>query len=39
MISKYDVGKYENFKQVFGKNPLIWLLPITIKKYLVVDGI
>jgi hypothetical protein len=23
----YDKGKYYNFVSVFGKNPLLWLLP------------
>jgi len=26
--SPYDVGPYQNWKQVFGDNPLFWFLPI-----------
>ena len=25
---RYDLGCYENFKQVFGKSPLLWVLPV-----------
>ena len=27
-VSMFDVGAYENFKQVFGSNLLCWFLPI-----------
>jgi hypothetical protein len=27
-INEYDQGCYNNFVAVFGKNPLIWFLPI-----------
>jgi hypothetical protein len=26
--SRYDISYWENFKQVYGSNPLTWLLPI-----------
>lgn len=28
----YNVGPYNNFTQVFGKNPLLWSVPIETKK-------
>ena len=37
-LNPYDVGTYKNFVQVFGSNPLIWLLPIKIQKYEVGNG-
>lgn len=27
----YDMGMYYNFIQIFGKNPLLWLLPVFMK--------
>jgi hypothetical protein len=27
----YDMGVYYNFIQIFGKNPWLWLLPVTLK--------
>jgi hypothetical protein len=27
-ISRYDLGYWENFKQVYGWNPLFWFIPI-----------
>ena len=29
--NKYNKGFYSNLQEVFGKNPLIWLIPITLK--------
>lgn len=33
--SPYDVDSYENFKAVFGKNPLLWFLPFRAN----IDGL
>ena len=35
----YDVGGFENLKQVFGNNKLIWFLPIYPKSTQVCDGV
>lgn len=32
-VSMYDIGKWNNFTQVFGSNPLFWLLPIRCDAY------
>lgn len=32
-VSMYDFGKWNNFIQVFGVNPLLWLLPIRSDSY------
>ncbi len=29
-VSMFDVGVYENFKQVYGGNLFYWFLPLTI---------
>jgi len=29
--NKYDKGAFKNFQEVFGKNLLLWLIPITFK--------
>jgi hypothetical protein len=31
--SKYDISIWENFKQVYGWNPIFWLLPIDAQTY------
>ena len=38
-LSVYDVGKAENFLQVFGTNKLLWLLPVFPESTHRVDGI
>jgi len=30
-IVNYDMGIYYNFIQIFGKNPWLWFLPVTLK--------
>jgi hypothetical protein len=27
-MSRYDIGYWENFKQVYGSNPLLWFIPV-----------
>ncbi len=31
-LSRYNIGHFENFKQVFGSYMLLWFLPISIDK-------
>lgn len=35
----YDVGKYENFVQVFGTNPILWPFPVAPGEYRKGDGV
>lgn len=35
----YDVGPYENFVQVFGTNPLLWLIPVSPAEYQKGNGV
>jgi len=30
-VVNYDMGVYYNFIQIFGKNPWLWFLPVTLK--------
>jgi len=32
--NKYDLGFINNFLQVFGNNPILWIFPIDRKNYL-----
>lgn len=29
VLSKYDMGRYYNWLQVYGNNVLLWFIPIT----------
>jgi len=31
-LSRYNIGYFENFKQVFGSYMILWFLPISIDK-------
>ena len=35
----YDVGTYENFVQVFGTNPFLWIVPTAPGEYKKGDGV
>lgn len=35
----YDVGPYENFVQVFGTNPFLWLIPVSPAEYQKGNGV
>ena len=36
-VNVFDVGKSHNLKQIFGDNPLLWLLPVFSSKLVGVE--